>query len=199
MEGITVQSTSHVAWFAFAAGFYRDGSELHVFLFSPYTSNKSFKNANWRIRELHQRNTCCIELSTHRCKLTHPPTQTHTHTLLWAYSRKPPNFSTLLVLSANADRLLSQLGSKALWAEMNNFPVKQLHVFIMLPCPVVPTYCIHLAYWKKTSSYIKFIGVFFGSKGGLPNNVGANAGFGFEQGESKTQHSTWVVLNKQFS
>lgn len=130
---------------------------------------------------------------------THPPTQTHTHTLLWAYSRKPPNFSTLLVLSANADRLLSQLGSKALWAEMNNFPVKQLHVFIMLPCPVVPTYCIHLAYWKKTSSYIKFIGVFFGSKGGLPNNVGANAGFGFEQGESKTQHSTWVVLNKQFS
>lgn len=35
MEGITVQSTSHVAWFAFAAGFYRDGSELHVFLFPP--------------------------------------------------------------------------------------------------------------------------------------------------------------------
>lgn len=129
----------------------------------------------------------------------HTHTHPHRHTLLWAYSRKPPNFSTLLVLSANADRLLSQLGSKALWAEMNNFPVKQLHVFIMLPCPVVPTYCIHLAYWKKTSSYIKFIGVFFGSKGGLPNNVGANAGFGFEQGESKTQHSTWVVLNKQFS
>lgn len=127
---------------------------------------------------------------------THPHRHTHTH-----YCEHIPgnllisqpcwsSVPTLIVSCHSLDQKLYE--QRWIISQWNSYMFSSC-------CPAQWYQLIVSAYWKKTSSYIKFIGVFFGSKEGLPNNVGANAGFGFEQGESKTQHSTWVVLNKQFS
>lgn len=75
-------------------------------------------------------------ISDRRCGSRHTPTCVRAHTHYCEHVPvNLPSFSTALVLGAKTGRLLSQLGSKAFWAEMNDSSVQHLCVFIMSPLP----------------------------------------------------------------